>query len=111
MYEVKNRSVYEHQAYTMKMDRQSIDSLYHVTQNYVHESAMVDRLDQLCDTGALKGKVFQAKMMTPDRLNGLVSFTASMVAFKKLTALTLLCGPIIPVAGIVGTAVYGMSKF
>lgn len=111
MYEVKNRSVYEHQAYTMKMDRQSLDSLYSVTQNFVHESAMVDRLDQLCDTGALKGKVFQAKMMTPERLQGLVSLTASMVAFKKMTMLSLMLGPVPTVAGIVGCAVYGLGKF
>jgi len=111
MYEVKNRSVYEHQAYTMKMDRQSLDSLYGVTQNFVHESALVDRLDQACDTGSLKGKVYQAEFLTPDRALGLFSFTASLIAFKKMTMLSLLLGPVVPVAGIVGTAIYGMGKF
>ena len=112
MYEVKNRSVYEHQAYTMKMDRQTIDSLYGVTQNFVHESSMIDQLDQQIDTQALGGAIFKAKTMTPDRLKGLVSLTTSALAFHKMTALTLLTGtPIVPALAIAGTAVYGMQKF
>lgn len=86
--------------------------MYNVTQNFVQESAVVDRLDQLCDTGSLKGKVFQAKMMTPDRLKGLVSLSASAFAISNLGYLTLVIGgPMFPIVGAVATAAYGMSKF
>jgi len=63
----------------------------------------------LCDTGALKGKIFKAKVLTPSRLKGIASFGASLTAYKSMTALTLMFGPIPVVASIVGTAVYGMN--
>ena len=92
------------------MDRQTIDSLYGVTQNFVQESSMIDALDQQIDVSKLGGAVFKAKTMTPDRLRGLVSLSAAGMAFHKLTALTLLIGnPVIPSLAVAGCAFYGMQ--
>ena len=50
--------------------------------------------------------------MSPERLQGLVSLGASAFLYKKMTALTLLFGgPVVPIVGVVGTAMFGMARF
>ena len=71
----------------------------------------VAHLEQKADNRVLQGKIFKARALTRSRVKGVVSIGASIAAYKKLTMLTLMLGPMAPVAAIVGTAVYGMNQF
>lgn len=79
--------------------------------DYFQEMNKLSLLEQMADTGALKGKVFQAKALTPARLKGLASIIASVGLYKHMVALTLLLGPVAPALGVAATAVYGMNQF
>lgn len=111
IYEIKNRSVHEHEAYSFALERQNLKWLYNANLDYLREMRTVDAFDQMADTGALKGKIFKAKLLTPDRLKGASSLFVSLAAYTHMVPLTLMFGSIAPVAAVVSTAVYGMHKF
>lgn len=49
----------------MKVDRRMLDSLYGVNEKFINESSQLESLEQMADTGALKGKIFKMKLMNP----------------------------------------------
>jgi hypothetical protein len=111
IYEVKNRSIHEHESFSFALERANLKWLYEANIDYIREINKVSHLEQMADTGVLKGKIFKAKILTPSRVKGIASIGASIAAYKNLTMLTLMLGPMAPVAAIVGTAVYGMNQF
>ena len=111
MYEVKNRSIYEHEQFSFSMERRNLKWLWDSNNDYVQEISRVNHIDQLADTARLNGKVFKMKMMTPNRLKGIVSFAAAGAAYSHWVSMTLMFGPTLPAFGIAAAAVYGMSQF
>lgn len=111
MYEVKNRSIYEHEQFSFSMERRNLKWLWDANNDYVQEISRVNHIDQLVDTASLNGKVFKMKMMTPNRLKGIVSFAAAGAAYSHWVSMTLMFGPTVSAFGITAAAVYGMSQF
>lgn len=111
MYEVKNRSIYEHEQFSFSMERRNLKWLWDANNDYVQEISRVNHIDQLVDTASLNGKVFKMKMMTPNRLKGIVSFAAAGAAYSHWVPMTLMFGPTVSAFGITAAAVYGMSQF
>lgn len=59
----------------------------------------------------LKGKVFKKKMLSEDKVKGLAAVGFSAYGYMKLTALSLMMGPMLPMSAIAASFVYGMSQF
>ena len=59
MYEVQNRSVYEHEQLSMGVDRKNLKWLYNANLDYVNEIKTINDLDNLVEHGQLKGSVFK----------------------------------------------------
>ena len=111
MYEIKNRSIYEHEQFSMGVERQNLKWLYNANMDYVSEMCTVNRLDDLVAHGQLNGSVFKAKMLSPNRLKGLGTFGTAVVAYSNFTMLSLMLGPTAPAIGIVGLSIYGARAF
>lgn len=111
MYEVKNRSVYEHEQFSFSVERRNLKWLWDANNDYVQEIARVNHIDQQADTASLNGKVFKMKMMTPSRLRGVLSFGAAAAVYSHWLPVTMALGATVPSLGVAAAAVYGMSQF
>lgn len=110
MYEVRHRSVWEHEEYSMQVDRSKTLWLQEASRNYQMEMMKIDHLDMMSDKSRLQGKVFKTKMLSPDRLKGVGALFAASQAFMKMSALSLLVGSTPAMAAVVGFSIYGMKK-
>ena len=111
MYEVQNRSLYEHEQFSIGVERQNLKWLYLANMNYVRELSHVNRIDDLVDHGQLKGSLYKTKMMSPNKLKGVGALGASAFAFMHWGMLSMMMGPGVPALGIVALAAYGTSRF
>ena len=111
MYEVQNRSLYEHEQFSIGVERQNLKWLYLANMNYVRELSHINRIDDLVDHGQLKGSLYRAKMMSPNKLKGVGALGASAFAFMHWGMLSMMMGPAAPAVGIVALAAYGTSRF
>ena len=111
MYEVQNRSIYEHEAFSMGIDRKNLKWLYTANIDYVNEITTINELDNAVEHGRLKGAVFKQKFLSPTKAKGLAAFGLSVAAYAHLTTLTLMLGPTYPAIAIVALGMYGANAF
>lgn len=112
MYEVKQRSIWEHETFSMTVDRRSLKWLHDANRDFLMELQQVNLLDQLQDIEKLnENTIYQAKFLSEDKQKGLAAWAATALAYSKFTALTLLMGKMLPSAAITAGIMYGMHKF
>ena len=111
MYEVQNRSIDEHDTFSLKLERQNLRWLYNANLDYIGEVSRVANLDNLVAHGSLKGSIFRAKMMSARRLRGLGYFAVGSMAYMHMASLTLMLGPTLPAVAIAACAVQGARMF
>ena len=111
MYEVQNRSIDEHEEFSLTLERQNIRWLYQANLDYIGEMTRVTTLDNLIQHGALKGSVFKMKTLSASRIKGIGAFGLAALTYSHMAMLSMMVGPVIPMAGVVGAAVYGASSF
>jgi len=111
MYEVRHRSVWEHEQFSLNVERRNLKMLYDANMDFISEMGRVDMFEQMADHSNLKGKVFQMKTLSPNRLKGLASLGAAFWTYSNLTAISLIVGSTLPIFAIAGTAIYGMRSF
>jgi len=110
MYEVQNRSIYEHEQFSMGVERKNLKWLYNANMDYVNEIRTINALDNFVEHGALKGSIFKQKMLSPRKLKGVAAFGIAGSAYASFTTLSLMLGPTAPAVGIVAP-MYGTSAF
>lgn len=110
MYEVQNRSIDEHDAFSMTIERQNLKWLYKANLDYCSEVARVNFFDNLVNHGGLKGSIFRTKMLNSRRLYGLGSFAVAGGAYMHLATLSMMLGPTVPTLGIVASTIYGLKS-
>jgi Holliday junction resolvase-like predicted endonuclease len=111
MYEVRHRSVHEHEQFSLNVERRNLKWLYEANKDFIQEMNHINQIDQMADHASLKGKVFRAKTMNPRKMKGLLSLGFSGLCYSKLVMLTLMMGPTIPITTVAATALYGMYTF
>ena len=111
MYEVQNRSIDEHDTFSLTLERNNLSWLYQANLDYIGEMEKVQNLDNLVSHGQLKGAIFKQKALSATRLRGLGAFALAGGIYAKLTALSMMVGPTIPMLGMVAASVYGMTSF
>ena len=111
IYEIQNRSQEEHEAFSFHIERQNLKWLWNSNLDFLRE---LDRQNALIDKYAhanLKGKIFKRKSMDPYKLKGLGYFGVSALAYSKYSILALHFGQTLPMLGVIGTALAGMTNF
>lgn len=58
LYEVRNRSMLEHESYSFKVDRRNLSRLYKANIEYIHENGVSTETENQVNIGQLKGAVF-----------------------------------------------------
>ena len=111
MYEVQNRSIYEHEQFSMGVERRNLKWLYNANLDYVNEIRTINALDNMVEHGVLKGSIFKQKFLSPRKLKGMTAFGLAGSAYGSFTTLSLMLGPTAPAIGIVALAMYGASSF
>lgn len=111
MYEVQNRSIDEHNTFSLGVERKNLKWLYKANLDFVSEMKRINHLDNLVEHSSLKGSIYRAKMLSPRRLKGLGALTASVAGYMNFAALSLMIGPNIATAGLCASTYYGMMQF
>lgn len=111
MYEVRHRSVWEHEQFSLSVERRNLKWLAEANRDFIHEIHRINHLDQLADTSRLNGQVFKKKMFNESKVKGLGAFGLAAFGYMNMTAFSLMMGPLIPSAAIVGTIMFGMNQF
>jgi len=68
MYEVRHRSVDEHQQLSLNVKWHNLKWLYEANKDFIMETNRINTLDQMADLTSLKVKIFKAKALNPRRL-------------------------------------------
>lgn len=61
MYEVSNRSVYEHETFSFSVERRNLNDLYLANLNFAREIALQNKEQTIADYGVLNGKLLKRK--------------------------------------------------
>lgn len=112
MYEVKHRSVWEHEQFSMIVERRNLKWLQDANRDFIMEIQRINYLDQMADITKLsKTKVFKRKFLNEDKVRGLVAWGGAAFGYMKLTTLSLMMGKFLPSAAITGAVMYGIMKW
>jgi hypothetical protein len=65
MYEIQNRSVWEHEQFSFNIEREDLKLLSEAKSSYLKELQTANSIDRLTNLASLKGKVFRRKMLDP----------------------------------------------
>lgn len=107
MYEVSQRSVWEHEQFSLSVDRRNLKWLSDAKQEYLLE---MRSLEQRTDESLSSKYIFQMKPFNPRRIKGLAALGLTYYTYSHLTAIALLVGPTLPMVGMVASALYGMTS-
>jgi hypothetical protein len=106
MYEVSQRSVWEHEQFSLTVDRRNLKWLSEAKQEYLLEMRDIIRKDDVSSNKY----IFQMKPFNPSRIKGLSALGLTYLAYTNLAAITLTVGPTIPMLGMIASALYGMTS-
>lgn len=81
LYEIQNRSIEEHDAFSFVIERENLKWLYNANQDFCKEMMRVNALEDLKNTHYLGGLVFKRKSMDPTKLKGLGCFGLSAFTY------------------------------
>ena len=111
LYEVQNRSVEEHEAFSFQIERENLKWLYNAKQDFSKEMDRANALEDLNAHANLGGKVFKRKSMSPKKLSGLGYFGAAGFAYVYFPYMVMHLGSNMTLLGMSGASVMGMYKF
>lgn len=81
LYEIQNRSVEEHEAFSFQIERENLKWLFNANQDFNKEMMRVNVLEELRHHCKLGGLVFKRKPMDPVKLKGLGYFGAAGLSY------------------------------
>ena len=82
MYQIQHRTVWEHELYSFKIEREHIKLLYNANEDFLIEVAKANSAKQMLDHSFLKGKVYQRKLLNPNRAKGLGAFAFAYCVYS-----------------------------
>lgn len=108
MYEIQNRSVWEHEQFSFTIEREDLKLLSEAKDSYLKELQTANSIDRLSNLASLRGKVFRRKVLDPQRLKGLGALLGSFGIYSYLPYISATTGPLAPVVVGCCAAFYGM---
>ena len=111
LYEVQNRSVYEHELFSFNIERDNLSTLYKANLDFIEEMQKSDCLDQMADYTALKGCVFKKRSLNPRRVKGVGAFAAAASIYSYMPYIVVYFGTTAPLLTACFAGLYGMLSF
>ena len=111
LYEVQNRSVDEHEAFSFEIQRQNLKWLWNANQDYSKEMERLNALEDLNAHANLNGAIFRRKAMSPARVHGLGYFAVSAMSYLYFPYVVNTLGYTLTLFGITATSLMGMHSF
>ena len=71
LYEIQNRSIDEHEAFSFEIERQNLKWIYNAREDFSKELDRANAVQDLEDHVNIKGAIFKRKILDPNRLTGL----------------------------------------
>jgi len=81
LYEIQNRNVEEHEAFSFQIERENLKWLYNANQDFSKEMNRVNLLEDLDTHYNLNGLIFKKKMLDPQKLKGLGFFGVPVAVY------------------------------
>lgn len=111
MYQIQNRSVWEHELYSFDIKRDDLKWLERANIDFLLEKMKLNEIDQIADATTLKGKVYRRRVLNPKRLKGVGALFASYSIYSYLPYLAVYAGATMPVIAACAAGLYGMLAF
>lgn len=111
LYEVQNRSVEEHEAFSFQIERENLKWLYNAKQDFSKEMDRANALEDLNAHANLGGKIFKRKTLSPNRLNGLGYFGLAGFTYMYFPYMAMHFGHNLSLFAMSAASVVGMLKF
>jgi hypothetical protein len=111
LYEVKNRSIHEHELYSFKVERENLKWVYKANLGFLEEMARETAIEHAADQKQLKGAVFRRKLLNPSRLKGVAAFATSLGIYSYLPYIAVYLGSTVPVLTACAAGIYGLLEF
>ena len=108
LYEVKNRSVSEHEAFSFEIQRENLKWLWNANQDFSREMERLNALEDLTAHANLGGAIFKRKAMSPARLYGVGCFGAAGVTYTNFHMFASVLGSSATLFGITAASIAGM---
>lgn len=111
MYEVHNRSVWEHELFSFEIERKNLKWVYQANEAYIREVANVNALERIESHVALKGKLYKQKSLSMKKVRGASAFALSASIYTYLPYVAAFTGATLPVLGGFAAVIYGALSF
>ena len=110
LYEIQNRSIDEHEAFSFEIERQNLKWIYNAREDFSKELDRANAVQDLEDHVNLKGAIFKRKILDPNRLTGLGYFGLAGATYAMFPHAALLLGPTLTTSLITAASLGGMFK-
>lgn len=110
MYEIQNRSVEEHEAFSFQIERENLKWLWNANQDFHKEMLRQNSLDDFESHYNLKGAIFQRKWQSMCGLTGMGYFGLAAMSYMHFPMIAAHLGSSLTSVGVAGALVAGMSK-
>lgn len=111
MYEVQNRTVGEHEAYSFNIERENLKLLSNANRVFLQEMDRLNKIDDLRAHANLNGAIFRRKPLSLKRYTGLASFGLAGLTYSYFPQVAGLLGKNLTWLGVSGLSFYGMVSF
>ena len=111
LYEVQNRSVEEHEAFSFQIERENLKWLYNAKQDFSKEMDRANALEDLSAHANLGGKIFKRKTLSPKKLTGLGYFGFAGLSYMYFPYMAMHFGQSLTLLAMSGASVMGMYNF
>ena len=111
MYQVRSRSIWEHEQYAFNIERENLKWLERSNFKFIQEKLDMRSIEHAADNSSLKGLVYKRKLLDPKRLKGLGAFAGTFCIYSYLPLLSAYIGTTAPMFAACIAGVYGMYSF
>lgn len=110
LYEIQNRSIDEHEAFSFDIERQNLKWIYNAREDFSKELDRANAVGDLESHVNLGGAVFKRKLLDPSRVHGLGYFGLAGFTYSMFPHVALMLGPTMTTALMTGASLGGMFK-
>jgi len=110
-YEIQSRSIREHEKYSFTIERRELSALARANQHFVQRLDIGRNKVKVLNKYMLKGKIFKAKLLNSNRIQGIFSGLTAFTIYHYLPYFTLYAGPNIPILAAVFAGLYTIGAF
>lgn len=110
LYEIKHRSIDEHEAFSFNMERENLKWLWQANLNYQKEMARENQIEDMYNHRNLKGNIYKRRALDSAKLHGIGYFGFLAASYLHFPLLAGILGKNLAVFSMCASAMMGMRK-